>query len=196
MRVGGTRTPIPVTLGDMEDYIFDVDSEEMRSTLVEGSWNSGKPSGTVQKGYIKDASNPDLLDHHLKSMALSRRIDEMQAQEKRISEVGKGSPGSFGGDKTSREAFVQLLTEKVWNQLSYNGKQYLQRHFRKEESGKNTSPSGKPFAVPAASADATAPKVFSRAYAFWKQNDSLDYKMLKTSTLPEEATEIVKKIDK
>jgi hypothetical protein len=81
-----TDKPAPVTLGDMEDYVFDINPDEMGSTpLMEVSCHDsgGKPAGTVQKGYIKDSSDPDLLVHHAKSMALSKQVEEMQAEEKR-----------------------------------------------------------------------------------------------------------------
>lgn len=44
-------------------------------------WSAGKPSGTVKTGYLKDVSDPKILDAHLKGMHLTKQIEEMQDRD-------------------------------------------------------------------------------------------------------------------
>ena len=62
------------------EYEFVV-TEEMADTSNAG-WSRGIPSGTVQTGFIKD--EPDLFDHHMKSIMLTQQVDDIREQRKKI----------------------------------------------------------------------------------------------------------------
>jgi hypothetical protein len=64
------------TLGNIDDYLT-VDDDDVKIP-ADAAWSAGKPSGTVQHGFIKDANDPEMLAHHLKGMELSRQVEEMQ----------------------------------------------------------------------------------------------------------------------
>jgi len=59
-----------------EEIIVTREKEE-----EERKWSTGKPFGTVQKGYVKDSSDPNLLAHHAKGLALLHQIDELRQKK-------------------------------------------------------------------------------------------------------------------
>ncbi len=199
MSSGVRKASVPTTLGEVEDYEFVVDTEETAHSTPKSGWSRGTASGAVQTGLIKDADDPELLIHHAKSVALAQQVDEIRAQRRKTEKQScedKGSPEK--GEKTSREAFIQLLTAETWNRLSSKGRQYLQFHFRKEEYARGeTSPPGKgrPLVAPAHSADTTARRVFSQACALWKKTKSEDYDVIRISPTTEAAAQIIKDIN-
>lgn len=68
-----------VTLGDIVDYTFDcatpISPITPNTQSIEGTWSAGKSSIRVEKGYLKNISDHEILAFHEKSKVLSKQIE-------------------------------------------------------------------------------------------------------------------------
>lgn len=75
------RVGVPCVLGDITDYEFTENPNGGEQKTSVSGYTSGKSSGIVQTGYVRDLNN-DAIAHHMKGMAFSKQVDKIANEEK------------------------------------------------------------------------------------------------------------------